>query len=79
MYAGGETENILGRVLSGRDAEVTITATKANPFAGESLSPEGLRKQLQVGHTLHSPHSPRMPGRCSSHTRPPGCRRAWTR
>ena len=30
------------------DSKVTITATKANPFAGESLSPEGLRKQLQT-------------------------------
>eukprot|EP01052_Picozoa_sp_SAG31_P016406 SAG31_NODE_1086_length_9998_cov_2.389837_7_plen_102_part_00 len=28
--------------------KVTITATKANPFAGESLSPDGVRAQLQT-------------------------------
>ena len=47
MYAGGDTEDMLGRVLEGRDA-ISVTATKANPFNGESLSPEGVRAQLEA-------------------------------
>ena len=47
MYANGGTEDMLGRVLEGRDA-ISVTATKANPFNGESLSPEGVRAQLEA-------------------------------
>ena len=47
MYANGDTEDMLGRVLEGRDA-ISVTATKANPFNGESLSPEGVRAQLEA-------------------------------
>ena len=47
MYAGGETENMLGRVLPGREA-VTVTATKANPFHPNNLSPTSVREQLET-------------------------------
>jgi aflatoxin B1 aldehyde reductase len=47
MYAAGETENMLGRVLPGRDG-VTVTATKANPFPPNSLKPDSLREQLET-------------------------------
>ena len=51
MYAGGETEAMLGRVLPSRESSITITATKANPFPPNSLAPASVREQLETSLT----------------------------
>nr|XP_002131439.1 aflatoxin B1 aldehyde reductase member 2-like [Ciona intestinalis] len=47
MYAGGESEKLIGRSDGCRDDVVRI-ATKANPWGGNTLSREGVRKQLET-------------------------------
>lgn len=52
IYAGGETEPMLGRVLSaangGATASASLIGTKAHPSQPAGLSPEGLRSQLKA-------------------------------
>ncbi|KAM4651813.1 aflatoxin B1 aldehyde reductase member 2-like [Discoglossus pictus] len=45
MYADGETERIMGTLGLGANVKV---ATKANPFPGNSLSAESVRRQLET-------------------------------
>ncbi|XP_078495624.1 aflatoxin B1 aldehyde reductase member 4-like [Ciona intestinalis] len=47
MYAGGESEKLIGRLDGCRDNVVRV-ATKANPWGGNTLSREGVRKQLET-------------------------------
>lgn len=48
MYQGGETEKLLGKILSA-EAKPFRIATKANAFsADKNLSPSGLRTQLET-------------------------------
>uniref|UniRef100_A0A8C3CQL6 Aldo-keto reductase family 7 like (gene/pseudogene) n=1 Tax=Cairina moschata TaxID=8855 RepID=A0A8C3CQL6_CAIMO len=45
MYAGGESERILGSLLAAGEHSVEV-ATKANPWEGKTLKPECVRSQL---------------------------------
>ncbi|XP_031469104.1 aflatoxin B1 aldehyde reductase member 2 [Phasianus colchicus] len=47
MYAGGESERILGTLLAGGEQSVEV-ATKANPWEGKTLKPESVRSQLNT-------------------------------
>ncbi|KAM6241084.1 aflatoxin B1 aldehyde reductase member 2 isoform 2-T2 [Porphyrio hochstetteri] len=47
MYAGGESERILGTLLAGGTERVEV-ATKANPWDGKTLKPESVRSQLDT-------------------------------
>ncbi|NXA76797.1 ARK72 reductase, partial [Thryothorus ludovicianus] len=47
MYAGGESERILGALLAGGTEPVEV-ATKANPWDGKTLKPESVRSQLNT-------------------------------
>ncbi|NWZ23073.1 ARK72 reductase, partial [Asarcornis scutulata] len=46
MYAGGESERILGSLLAAGEHSVEV-ATKANPWEGNTLKPECVRSQLE--------------------------------
>nr|XP_020637636.1 aflatoxin B1 aldehyde reductase member 2-like [Pogona vitticeps] len=47
MYAGGESERILGELLRRESARVRV-ATKANPWEGKTLKAESVRAQLDT-------------------------------
>ncbi|NXU93095.1 ARK74 reductase, partial [Xiphorhynchus elegans] len=47
MYAGGESERILGALLQGGTEPVEV-ATKANPWDGKTLKAESVRSQLDT-------------------------------
>ncbi|KAM8990177.1 aflatoxin B1 aldehyde reductase member 2 [Ara ararauna] len=47
MYAGGESEKILGALLAAGTEPVQL-ATKANPWDGKTLKPESVRSQLNT-------------------------------
>ncbi|XP_042333932.1 aflatoxin B1 aldehyde reductase member 4-like [Sceloporus undulatus] len=47
MYAGGESERILGVLLSGEDKAVKV-ATKANPWDGKTLKAESVCSQMEA-------------------------------
>lgn len=47
-YGKGETEEILGRLLTPFRRQELYLATKANPWSGGGLSPESVRSQLET-------------------------------
>uniref|UniRef100_A0A8D0E0A8 Aldo-keto reductase family 7 like/pseudo n=1 Tax=Salvator merianae TaxID=96440 RepID=A0A8D0E0A8_SALMN len=49
LYAGGESERILGALLdAGQKAGKVKVATKANPWSGNTLKASGVRSQLET-------------------------------
>ena len=55
IYAGGETESIVGKVLASvgsRDKGVLMIGTKAHPSQKGGLSPAGIRSQIEA--SLHA-------------------------
>lgn len=48
IYAGGNTETIVGKVLAGMDKSKILLGTKAHPSQPGGLSPEGILGQLEA-------------------------------
>lgn len=47
MYAGGKTEELMGKCDVTQSKEMKI-ASKANPWDGKGLGPESVRTQLET-------------------------------